>query len=149
VRELVRDLKVIEHAEQSGRSTTVQARRPRWDGCLGMPSRFARVAAFFWALVERRFPQRSRIRVSSTRSVLRSPESRGVFFESPSGTNQCRFARPDDAIVPTRSTQRPASEFLIFREGKCRFANCVPRSLCNFCATSLNRNLQLSPKRAG
>jgi hypothetical protein len=36
--ELVRDLKVIEQAEWSGRLTTVQSRRPRWDGCLGMPS---------------------------------------------------------------------------------------------------------------
>jgi hypothetical protein len=47
--------------------------------------------AAFWALVERRFPQRSRIRVSVTRSVSRNPESRSVFFESPSGTNQRRF----------------------------------------------------------
>jgi hypothetical protein len=117
-KEVVRDLKVFEHAEQSGRSTTVQSRLPRWDGCLGMPSRFAGVAAFFWALVKRRFPQRSRIRVSAARSVSRSPLSRGsVFFESPSGTNQ-RFSVDLTMRSFLRgSTQWPGSEFLSSGEG--------------------------------
>jgi hypothetical protein len=95
-----------------------QSRRPRCDGCLGMPSRFARVDAFFWALVERRFPQRSRIRVSAARSVSRSPLSRGsVFFESPSGTNQ-RFSVDLTMRSFLRgSTQWPGSEFLSSGEG--------------------------------